>query len=71
MNCCDDYGNCLQGRDCVVRMGLPHKRLPQDGWQLDDPDGMSAVEMLTMVCIYLVFVLAMSFFLGIIVGYIG
>tara|TARA_R110000796_G_C14229358_1_gene395741 strand:+ start:135 stop:335 length:201 start_codon:yes stop_codon:yes gene_type:complete len=66
MNCCDDYGNCLQGRDCAVRRGLP-----QDGWQLDDPDGMSAVEMLTMVCIYLVFVLAMSFFLGIIVGYIG
>lgn len=20
MNCCDDYGNCRQGRDCPVRV---------------------------------------------------
>lgn len=20
MNCCDEYGNCRQGRDCPVRM---------------------------------------------------
>ena len=64
MNCCDDFGNCRQGRDCPVRM--------QDGWRLaDDDEGMSAVEMLTTVVIYLTFVLVVSFFLGIIVGYIG
>lgn len=21
MNCCDEYGNCRQGRDCPIRMG--------------------------------------------------
>ena len=27
MNCCDDYGDCTQGRDCPVRTGkvLPHQ----------------------------------------------
>ena len=43
----------------------------KDGWQLSDDEGMSAVEMLTTVVIYLAFVLVVSFFLGIIVGYIG
>lgn len=23
MNCCDEYGDCRQGRDCPVRMGCP------------------------------------------------
>ena len=23
MNCCDDYGNCTQGRDCPVGEPLP------------------------------------------------
>ena len=23
MNCCDDYGNCRQGRDCPVRQATP------------------------------------------------
>jgi hypothetical protein len=23
MNCCDDYGNCRQGRDCPVRQTKP------------------------------------------------
>ena len=23
MNCCDEYGNCRQGRDCPVRRGTP------------------------------------------------
>ena len=22
MNCCDDYGNCTQGRDCPIRTGI-------------------------------------------------
>lgn len=22
MNCCDDYGNCNQGRDCPARCGI-------------------------------------------------
>tara|TARA_R110000764_G_scaffold75397_3_gene152261 strand:- start:3389 stop:3538 length:150 start_codon:yes stop_codon:yes gene_type:complete len=43
----------------------------KDGWQLSDDEGLSAVEMLTTVVIYLAFVLVVSFFLGIIVGYIG
>jgi hypothetical protein len=23
MNCCDEYGNCRQGRDCPVRIARP------------------------------------------------
>jgi len=23
MNCCDEYGNCRQGRDCPVRIACP------------------------------------------------
>jgi hypothetical protein len=23
MNCCDEYGNCRQGRDCPVRQATP------------------------------------------------
>ena len=23
MNCCDEYGNCRQGRDCPVRRATP------------------------------------------------
>ena len=42
----------------------------KDGWQLDDDEGMSAVEMLTTVVIYLVFVLVVAFSLGIVVGII-
>ncbi len=33
MNCCDDYGNCRQGRDCPVRMErirLAKRLLDQD-----------------------------------------
>jgi len=27
MNCCDDYGNCNQGRDCPVRIAHASKPL--------------------------------------------
>ena len=27
MNCCDDYGNCRQGRDCPVRIAHASKPL--------------------------------------------
>ena len=30
MNCCDEYGNCKQGRDCPVRKGEPVARKVQD-----------------------------------------
>ena len=43
----------------------------KDGWKLSDDEGISAVEMLTTVVIYLAFVVVVSFFLGIIVGYMG
>ena len=33
MNCCDDYGNCNQGRDCPAR-----KREAEDGEELSELD---------------------------------
>jgi hypothetical protein len=27
MNCCDEYGNCRQGRDCPVRKQIAERRL--------------------------------------------
>lgn len=27
MNCCDEYGNCNQGRDCPVRVARVGKRM--------------------------------------------
>jgi hypothetical protein len=33
MSCCDDYGNCRQGRDCPVRSTPIQAR--EGGWQID------------------------------------
>jgi hypothetical protein len=30
MNCCDDYGNCNQGRDCPVRKQMATEKMNQD-----------------------------------------
>lgn len=27
-NCCDDYGNCNQGRDCPIRVAKVGRRMP-------------------------------------------
>jgi hypothetical protein len=29
MNCCDEYGNCHQGRDCPVRQTTPTSPSPK------------------------------------------
>lgn len=29
MNCCDDYGNCRQGRDCPIRVAHVGARYPK------------------------------------------
>ena len=29
MNCCDEYGNCNQGRDCPVRVARIKQRYPK------------------------------------------
>ena len=29
MNCCDDYGDCRQGRDCPVRVAKVKQRYPR------------------------------------------
>ena len=31
MNCCDEYGNCRQGRDCPIRKELEANLTPADG----------------------------------------
>jgi hypothetical protein len=32
MNCCDEYGNCRQGRDCPIRKQLENEKpTPADG----------------------------------------
>ena len=28
MNCCDEYGNCRQGRDCPARVAKVGQRMP-------------------------------------------
>ena len=28
MNCCDEYGECRQGRDCPIRVAKVGKRMP-------------------------------------------
>jgi hypothetical protein len=28
MNCCDDFGNCNQGRDCPIRVAKVGRRMP-------------------------------------------
>lgn len=35
MNCCDEYGNCRQGRDCPIRKNreIKHPLQPAD-WQV-------------------------------------
>lgn len=30
MNCCDDYGNCRQGRDCPIRVARVGRRMPKE-----------------------------------------
>lgn len=30
MNCCDDYGNCTQGRNCPVRKKMLEEGKPQE-----------------------------------------
>lgn len=40
MNCCDEYGDCRQGRDCparVARIGrkdYAHEALPPSAWRV-------------------------------------
>ena len=29
MNCCDEYGECLQGRDCPARVAKVGRRIPK------------------------------------------
>jgi hypothetical protein len=31
MTCCDDCGNCRQGRDCPIRKEMEAKPTPADG----------------------------------------
>jgi hypothetical protein len=31
MNCCDEYGNCRQGRDCPIRKQMDAKPTAADG----------------------------------------
>lgn len=36
MNCCDDYGNCNQGRDCPVRKAMANDQpKPIAAWRIN------------------------------------
>jgi len=59
VNCCDDYGNCNQGRDCPAR-----KRDKEDGEELSELD---------TLMLYLIFGAGLALlvtFLGLTVGYV-
>jgi hypothetical protein len=40
MNCCDEYGNCNQGRDCPVRKAQVDQDKPLVSWISDAGLGM-------------------------------
>lgn len=42
-NCCDEYGNCNQGRDCPVRAGYAHRKV-RAGKPLSDDTGCLPVQ---------------------------
>lgn len=51
MNCCDDYGNCNQGRDCPIRQALspvrrikPYPAVPVDITEPIEPAWRSMAE---------------------------
>lgn len=43
MNCCDEYGNCNQGRDCPVRKAEAENEKPLVSWIGDAGLGMLIV----------------------------
>lgn len=51
MNCCDEYGNCNQGRDCPIRRALsparrikPYPEVPTDVIEPPEPAWTSMAE---------------------------
>ena len=55
MNCCDEYGNCNQGRDCPVRrvkagQPAPSEWPPKEFWPQDDTPMQTAAK-LVAVCL--------------------
>ena len=58
MNCCDDYGNCRQGRDCPVRV----ERLRKIRDMQEDPIRSACVTRITYVLIALICVVVASLY---------
>ena len=55
-NCCDDYGNCRQGRDCPVR--VERMRQVRDDMSRDKPNiPLLLIERLVLVAIVLLVIL--------------
>lgn len=48
-NCCDDYGNCRQGRDCPVRV----ERMSNIRDKHKDPIRASCIQNITIILIVL------------------
>lgn len=58
MNCCDDYGNCNQGRDCPIRK---EQQLPERNIVHDVIEGF--LLLLALACLIVVVSCAAGYFL--------
>jgi len=59
MNCCDDYGNCNQGRDCPARAKLS-----------ENDDDMGALETVTCMAVIMMAVGVLLMVGGIAAGFV-
>lgn len=49
MNCCDDYGNCRQGRDCPVRSGGYEPQTPARYWLTRIYDLLAGIALIVII----------------------
>ena len=76
MNCCDEYGDCNQGRDCPIRKGYVTRRcragkpveddLPVQYWPGHEDDGIEDQKDMVAVAIalFILIIVGLVIFMG-------